>query len=164
MDKPVLEVIVSKPKPLPSVSDLLAEFAYDPISGNLWRRNGELAGSPNTRGYLRCNFNGNAYKVHRLIWKLQTGEEPVYIDHKNGIGVDNRWVNLRNTTLKGNQGNRRACVKKSENMTGTAKVKNRWLAFGADSYLGSYATEEEAHDSYKKWHLQYFGAMSIYAV
>ena len=155
---------MSQPKPLPSLSDLRAAFSYDPFSGILRCHTGKPIGSPNTRGYLRCNFNGTAYKVHRLIWKLQTGEEPVYIDHKNGIGVDNRWINLRNTTLKGNQGNRRACKKKSKNLTGTVKHRNKWLAFGASEYLGSYATEEAAHDSYKKWHLQYFGAMSIYAV
>jgi len=155
---------VTKPKPLPETAALLAAFDYDPTSGYLRRKNGAPVGTLNSKGYLRCNFKGKAYKVHRLIWKMQTNTDPVCIDHINGCGADNRWCNLRDTTLRGNQGNRRRRTPTTDALPGAIQVRGRWLAFGASKYLGSFATEHEAHKTYVKWHRDYFGAMSIYAV
>lgn len=154
---------MTKPKPLPETAALAAEFNYDPISGHLRRKNGAFAGTLNNKGYLRCNFKGTAYKVHRIIWKMQTGVDPVCVDHINGNGSDNRWCNLRATTLRGNQGNRRRQTPATITLPGAVKVRGRWLAYGASKYLGSFDTEQEAHRTYVEWHRNYFGAMSIYA-
>lgn len=154
---------MTKPKPLPDAAVLLAAFDYDPVTGRLHRKNGAFVGTPSDKGYLRCNFKGKAYKVHRLIWKMQTGLDPLCVDHINGNCADNRWVNLRDTTPHGNQGNRRRRKATTPNLPGAVRLKSRWLAFGASTYLGSFDTEQAAHKAYVKWHLDYFGATSIYA-
>lgn len=63
----------------------------------------------NVDGYivLTLTFNGKrkTYYAHRVIWKYMTGETPDTVDHKNRKRTDNRWVNLRNTTPKGNAQN-----------------------------------------------------------
>lgn len=108
-------------------SDLLNEtFSYDPVSGLLtWRVNkgraraGNVAGGLNASGHLTLRFDGISYLVHRLIWKMVTGRDPVdEIDHKDVDGSNNRWVNLRESNRPQNMANVRAPC------TNTSGVKN----------------------------------------
>lgn len=101
---------------LPPQSVLREWFDYDPEIGQLIRkarprehfpdlrswhgRNtrdaGTAAASLGGDGYLRVGFLGKYYRVHRLIWKWMTGEDPpAIIDHVNRNRTDNRWCNLR---------------------------------------------------------------------
>jgi hypothetical protein len=88
-------------KPLPSAEYLRQCFEYDSISGTLtWRSNGEVAGyTGKSRRYTVLFLDGRFYRVHRIIWKMQTSDEPPReIDHRNGDPKDNRWANLRAAT------------------------------------------------------------------
>jgi hypothetical protein len=99
--------------------------------------------------------------VHRVVWKIHTGDEPpAVIDHINRKVWDNRWENLREATYSQNQGNRSS---EGQYLPGAFLRHHRWQAGTGSKYLGTYATEEEAHQAYVRWHLQHFGEHSIYA-
>ena len=69
-------------KPLPELSLLKEYFEYD--DGNLiWKREtgkqpkkGTLAGCPSPGGYQAVGFKGKVYRLHRIIYKLMTGDDP----------------------------------------------------------------------------------------
>ena len=58
-------------------------------------------------GYRTGAIGGINYKAHRVIWKMQTGEDAAWIDHENGGRGNNRWRNLRNVTQSQNAKNRK---------------------------------------------------------
>lgn len=116
-------------KKLPSVEYIKSVLSYDPDSGKVyWKMrpkkdsetdatykawitkwaNREAGARHYANGYLELRFEDRKlHKVHRIIWKIMTGEDPVLnIDHINGIPWDNRWVNLRQAN---NQENARNC-------------------------------------------------------
>jgi hypothetical protein len=122
-------------KPLPDQQYLQTVLEYVPESGKIywkprpmrdtetegsykcWRTRweGKEAGSKHyANGYLEIRFEDNRlHKVHRVIWRLVTGEDPdLPIDHVNGIPWDNRWDNLRLATA---QENARNCASFSSN-------------------------------------------------
>lgn len=72
----------------------------------------------------------------------------MFIDHKNHNKIDNRIANLRDVTKAENAWN----TSKSPRGTIFHRVNKRWLALirknGKVKYLGSFKTEEEAHQHY----------------
>lgn len=94
-------------KQLPSLESLHLNLSYDPIGGDLrWRQTGELFGSENSRGYLAGDFENVSFLVHRIVFKMMTGEEPEIIDHINGRTKDNSWKNFRNVSIQLNNKNK----------------------------------------------------------
>ena len=89
-------------------------FHYDEHTGRLtWRKPtsprakvGDEVGYTSQRGYRVTKVMNGRYRVHRLIYKMMTGEEPDEVDHINNIKDDNRWLNLRSVTRQENQLNR----------------------------------------------------------
>jgi hypothetical protein len=83
-----------------------------------------------------------------------TGEWPkTLIDHRDGDGLNNRWLNLRCATYKINNQNQRA--PRSDNKSGFLGVcahKNRFYAYikigDKVKNLGAFLTAEEAHEAY----------------
>lgn len=78
-----------------------------------------------TNKYLRTTIDGERYRIHRLAWFYVTGTMPVRemdIDHINGNGLDNRFVNLRVVARKINSRN---CKLSSRNTSGTCGVYQR---------------------------------------
>ena len=81
-------------------------FRYDETTGKLFnrinrgstaRKNIE-AGSLN-RGYRVVRIDGVIYSVHRIIWKMETGTDPIdELDHVNHHKSDNRMENIREVT------------------------------------------------------------------
>jgi hypothetical protein len=146
-----------------TASEVKERIDYDAETGRLiWIKSpsarapvGSEAGTPSGCGYRQVKFNGIAYKAHRLIWLMQTGEWPEHeIDHINGDRADNRWSNLRAATTAQNKQN---LAKRTDNSTGATGVHwdkriNRWFgqihANGKQHYLGSFDSKEEAAAAY----------------
>lgn len=160
---------------LPPQSYLIQCFEYDPLTGVLrWRArpqdhfksdriaarwNAEFAGKPAgficaTHGYAMCAVMHTRYRVHRIVWKMMTGDEPDSIDHINGRQTDNRWANLRSCTHGQNMQN---CTHQRSNNTSGAKgvhpCKGRWRAMirieGKSTHIGIFDTVEEASRAYR---------------
>lgn len=104
---------------------LKARLHYDPATGAFrWRPRsdrtkwwntkhaGKQAGCTTAYGrfgdcaYVRINLNGHNYFAHRLAWLYMTGDWPqCEVDHRNGDGTSNRWLNLREATKAQNAAN-----------------------------------------------------------
>lgn len=126
---------------------------------------GEPAGGK-SEGYMFIRIHGRLYRSHRLAWLYMTGQWPKnLIDHINGIGDDNRFVNLREATNAENQRNRK---KKKDNTSGFkgvcfVKSKRLWMASiraqRKSINLGYFRAPEDAYAAYcaaaKKYHGQF---------
>lgn len=90
--------------------------------------------------------------MHRLI--LGVTETAVHVDHVNHDGLDNRRVNLRLCNHTQNQGNARRRRDNSSGFRGVSwsrqsgKYKAQIRDNKVKTYLGSYATAEEAALAY----------------
>lgn len=105
---------MTKRNPLPDAEYLRSLFTYEPDTGLLrWKINraqmkiGDPAGAKRGEtGYLQVSIDQKLYRVHLVIWKIVTGEEPPnFIDHEDTIKNNNKWGNLRDATKSQNQAN-----------------------------------------------------------
>lgn len=164
---------MTKAKPLPPVEVLRQHFSYDPETGILrWTeyaskqasriKSGAIAGRL-LNGYVQIRFKGLAYMGHRLIWAIHTGSDPEYrqVDHKNHLKSDNRWVNLRLATHGQNQANTPRWAHNP--LAGTRKIGRKYQTKCSGGYLGTFDTEQEAHNAYVKWHREQYGEFSVFA-
>ena len=156
-----------------SVSKLIE---YNPLDGFLyWKKRDEIDGSknhavtsfnkrragerieskpfPNGHGnfYKRVKVLGNPYLYHRVCWALAKREQPLYIDHINGDGTDNRLVNLRSVEPTENNRNQRKNKLNTSGHMGVnryGKGTDRWVAFiwinNKQINLGVFDTKAEA--------------------
>jgi hypothetical protein len=143
---------------LPTQAVLRRFFSYDQQSGLLrWRvprgrsTVGDEAGSPNKDGYKTVGLNGKNYKVHRIIWKLVTGNAPAeQIDHVDLDRANNRWINLREATCCENKQNSRTSASNSSGVKGVSynKSERKWEAYIMAErrfvFLGRFKTLEKA--------------------
>lgn len=105
-------------------------------------------------GYVRFRVSGKKYRAQRLVWMYVFGEWPIgQIDHINGIRADNRLGNLRDVSKLWNRQNQRVAMKNSQ--TGVLGIMKRGRKFRAEigvsgtrTYLGLFATPEEASEAY----------------
>ena len=130
---------------------------YDPDTGELtWRVKGRGSGIGNRAGavcgpYRQICVDGVHCREHRLIWFMETGEwPPEYIDHRNRIGTDNRWLNLRCATPCQNNMNRDAGKNSKTGIVGVCpdKASGKYEAHitvnGRLLHLGKYECVEAA--------------------
>lgn len=105
---------------LPPLDILNQTFFYESETGKLfWRKNDNIysssmtrvlnkeAGSLCTNGYRKIKFQKKYYLAHRIIWKINTGNDPLYIDHINKNRSDNKISNLRSVTFLENNQNKK---------------------------------------------------------
>jgi hypothetical protein len=164
-------------KVLPPVDYLRSRLDYDPETGKLywkhWHREHfstknawaiwnsrfatKRAGTAlGTKGYHVITIDRIPQLVHRVIWKLTTGNDPsVSIDHINNKRTDNRITNLRLATPTEQQWNRRLgknntsglkgafFVKRTDKWEGQIKIRRK------QHYLGTFNTREEAAAAYE---------------
>lgn len=128
-------------------------FQYDEISGAVTRRRdkgvakrGDSVGTKHHSGYLNVSIDCRTYTLHRLIWLYMTGKDPNVIDHINGDKQDNRWANMRDTTMATNNKNKPTQKNTSSGIVGVFWVKSRgkWKAQiknnGRSRSIGHYDT------------------------
>lgn len=137
-------------------------FKYDPATGvliNAISRGAVKAGTES--GYEDTRPSGKSYRIvyahkrphlaHRIIWLMQTGEWPNgEIDHQDGNGLNNRWLNLCDGTHSKNQRNQKLRRNNTSGHVGVVwhKGANKWRAQiktdGKCRYLGLF---EEINDA-----------------
>lgn len=111
------------------------------------------------RGYLRCELSINnkqrkiayhrlVYKFHHPDWDILDSSMNNQIDHKNGNRLDNRIANLRCVTNQENQWNQTRAKGYSKRPNGKYEAQIKFN--GKSINLGTYKTEEEAHQAYLK--------------
>lgn len=149
-----------------SADELRELLEYDPRSGIFrWRgltKAGRRAGKNCSRGYrvIRLRRGGRRveYLEHRLAWLYVTGSWPINsIDHINGQGTDNRFVNLREATVTENNRNRPARGFTAAGVRYQAKIQ----VDGQAIHLGLFSTKELAHAVYVDATKRYFGEFSF---
>lgn len=152
---------------------LLSILRYDPETGIfVWRVRlgnrasgvGKEAGWVGGNGYRYLSIDGHPYLTHRVAWFYMTGEWPNGgLDHRNRNSLDNRWSNLREATQSMNVANTKIRSTNTSGFKGVhlRKRSNRWLAEiwkdGKKTFLGSYASAEEASAAYQKAAIERFG-------
>lgn len=121
------------------------------------RFSGKIAGSKTIKGYLRVDINQIGFTVHRVIWKLVTGNDPLeQIDHKNHNKSDNSWNNLRHCTQIENQQNTRKRKTNTSGYKGVSwrKSHKKFVARitynGKRIHIGLFDTAVEAWEAYKE--------------
>lgn len=139
-------------------------FTYDPGSGEVRRLphqgTGGSTGAPrdSRTKYLRFQVRGRYVYAHRIAWCLMTGDWPHGdIDHVNGDGGDNRWLNLRVATRAENSQN--VGGPRADNTSGYLGVTwhkraGKWAATiranGIRHHLGLFVTREDAAAAYRE--------------
>ncbi|EMQ3399759.1 TPA: HNH endonuclease [Yersinia enterocolitica] len=126
----------SKRIQLPDISILTSTFSYNPETGALIRIKGSTksnlaaCGSTSANGYMSVRVDGVLYSVHRIIWKMVTGKEPMHLDHINGIRTDNRISNLREVSRTENNRNIGISPRNTSGYAGVTFVKSskKWAA------------------------------------
>lgn len=113
-------------------------------------KKGKKCGSVNkSDGYCYVQINKKRYPAHRIIFHMHYGYLPEFLDHINGIRLDNRIENLRPATKQQNQQNRKVM---SNNKSGHPGViwrekYQKWEAYiktGKYKFLGMYLNIKDA--------------------
>ena len=102
--------MINTPHPLPSTETLYDTFSLDPLTGTLyWLISpakrcavGSIAGSFDGE-YFKVKLKGINYRLHRLIYKWVTGQEPgVCVEHLDDDPKNNCSWNLKDSTMQQN--------------------------------------------------------------
>ncbi|URF03001.1 HNH endonuclease signature motif containing protein [Cupriavidus campinensis] len=123
------------------------------------RKVGDVCGWTMNRGYINVNVGGCQVLAHRLAWMFMYGPIPpkMDIDHIDGDRKNNRIANLRLATRS--QNNQNISRARSDNRTGLlgahvgrslGSYTSRISVNGKDTFLGTFATAEDAHAAYMK--------------
>lgn len=151
------------------ISRLHEVLIYEPAAGRLtWRispanniKVGDPAGSRDG-SYVRVSVDDVKILAHRVIFAMMTGRWPTTdVDHDDGDGLNNRWLNLREATESQNGGNSRLSKASRTGFKGVSRDKK---AFQANItfkrkriYIGSFSTPEAAHAAYLEKARELFG-------
>lgn len=143
-------IVDMKPNKITLEQSLLHEI-FDYKDGNLYRKNGEIAGGLHHSGYKQIKVNNVIYSAHRLMWIYHNGsiDENMQIDHINGIKDDNHIENLRLITAQQNCFNRSRLTAKGYSWNKDVKKwqSSIWVS-GKQKYLGLFSNEQDARNAY----------------
>lgn len=153
-----------------SAATLKARYEYRPDTGEFIhlvghgrRRAGDVAGAPNSLGYITVGIGGRNYYAHRLAFIYMTGRCPQEVDHINGDPSDNRWCNLRAATHSQNLKNMKLHKTNTSGFKGVSwcSYGKSWRASikvnGKNLRLGRFKTPEEAAQAYNLAADEYHG-------
>ncbi len=170
-----------KAGPLPSVATLKSVFRYDKKTGRLfWKKRKDFPANRNsalaytvagnkTGRYAHVGLNNKHYSIHRIVFKMLNGWEPVIVDHKNSKGKENHAANLRAASFNSSNWNR---VRKhgkvlpkwvwlsNDHAKRRKKYKATVAANGVIYQVGRFRTPEEAYKAAenvaRRLHGEYF--------
>ena len=141
---------------------------YNPDSGLIYRKkigseNKALGTVVKRRGksYLTVCFLGKIHYAHRLAFIFMTGIIPNEIDHIDGNGMNNKWINLREVDRKNNCKNIRIRDDNKSGVTGVYfdKDRNKWASMishsGKHFSLGRFENKELAIIARKNAEIEY---------
>ena len=143
----------SRPKKLPSYDYLHSRFFIK--SGALhWvdgQNAGKVAGWINPAGYILVRISSGLFMAHRIIYKMHTGNDPIYIDHIDGDTLNNDPSNLRSVTHALNCGNHKKYKNNTSGLRGVRKLPSgRYRATVQNTrrqiHLGVYDSPEDASE------------------
>lgn len=150
-------------------------LAYDPATGvfrwKVYRANrrmkpGDIAGSPNSAGYVAIYIDGVPYKAHRLAVLIVTGAWPTHdVDHRDLDKSNNRWGNLRQATVQQNAHNKALRKDSTSGVRGVSyhKRERKWQAYITDPatrrrrYLGEFKNFDDAAAARTAAEVELFG-------
>lgn len=130
-----------------------------------------FAFKPRNYHYAEAKIDGKLQSMHRFIMQPPPG---VMVDHRNGVGLDNRRENLRLCNMSQNGANRTKRCDVTSEYLGVIKEQRRkknadgsfheWITYRSELrsgdkavYIGSYKIEEEAAMAYDITALKYHG-------
>lgn len=115
---------------------------------------GSVVGFATTSGHRNTKIDYKGYGLHRLAWFYVHGRWPSQqIDHINCDPADNRFANLRETTVQMNAENRRSAFANNKcGVLGVCLDRKTYKAsirvHGVSRHIGNYETPEIAHAAY----------------
>jgi len=122
---------------------------------------------PGDAAYLQIYIDHKPYRVHRLIWKMYHGRDPVsHVDHRDGNRTNNAIRNLRDVTPLQNARNRCKVSTNSSGRLGVSKCSTTglWVAdIGLNDrsvHLGKYERLECAVSARECGERYLFGVVS----
>lgn len=107
-------------------------------------------------GYKHGNVFGKGMLAHRVVFELENGFAPEYVDHIDGNKLNNAPSNLREATNGQNIANSRSRYGSSSSYLGVCYHKQigRWVAHITKDYkqvfLGSFRDEKDAAIAYNR--------------
>ena len=149
-------------KQLPNQDELLKIFKYDPVTGNIYKKNlqgvagnkvGAILKNMGGKRYYRVRIPGHGrseFLSHRVIFKMVHGYDPIEVDHIDGNGLNNALVNLRESNPVSNHQNVRKSTRNTSGIVGVSRTrcKTKWRArirVGKDDILlGVFVNFEDA--------------------
>lgn len=157
--------------PLPSLELLEYLFELDRETGIVtWRnppvgrghrsKRGDVVGYSSGRGYLSCRVDHQDYRLHRIVFKLFHGRDPIgQLDHKDRNKLNNRPDNLREASQLENNFNRDRGVRgiHSIRMAGHLYFCATIYADGKRHDLGIHKTPVDAAKAYNEATLRLHG-------
>ena len=153
---------------------ILYLFNYDKKEGKLYWKNppnkrirpGTEAGSVNFEGYRRIKIHGKSYRAHRIIYFLETGEQPKEIDHRDRNTGNNKFFNLRDGTNGVNQRNKGLRKDNTSGYIGVTwnKRNKKWFVSANQKYIGCFTCKKEAAKVYDETMIvdYYKGNIKVY--
>ena len=123
---------------------------------------GKRAGHLRLDGYRDINIGGRLYLEHRLVWLKETGTWPIGdIDHIDGDGAHNRFINLRDVSHAINGRNSRKSKSNRSGVTGVGwniergKWRARITVGRKTKLLGYFASKDDAISARKAAEAKY---------
>jgi len=112
--------------------------------------------------YIAIHIKGKRYLAHRLSFLYVNGNFPcAEVDHINGNGTDNRWINLRSVTKQENQRNAKLRDDNKSGITGvilrtgTTKFRSFIRVDNKQKYLGVFDNLLDAACARKSAEIKY---------
>lgn len=123
------------------------------------------------KSYICVKVHGKAYKAHRLIWLYVTGMFPDEIDHDDGNGENNKWINLHNVSRQQNGTNKRLPSNNTSGICGvrfssgkwqsSIKVKQKQIYLGKFDNLLDAACARKSSENFHQFHRNHGSARPL---